>query len=289
MIITKLRLEEEHPMTSPVRPYPLPIVDLNLDSSAGDNGFTLNKSSGLGPPTLTKVVTGFDTNGIPIFDNVPQKRQIGLKISITPRLGQEFGDLRDQLYKMVSRSIFIRFMNGAEIIAQTTGFIKNIVPDMFTPKPEIVLDIECNEGDLKGPNAFDIPIATLNTLTPVINYEKGSAPTGLDLTYAVTATHSGFTISNHAEFWHVGDADVNNQFIVSYTFLNGDIITLSTHPRNKRLIRTRSGVDLDLAGYINPGAVWPKLYSGVNSFSWTFASSWGHFTAASYIPRYWGV
>src|SRR6187549_1695251 len=112
MIITRLRLEEEHPMVGPLRPYPLPIVDLNLDSSAGDNGYTLNKSSGLGPPTLSKVVTGFDSTGIPIFDNVPQKRQIGLKISITPHLGQVYGDLRDQLYKMVSRSIFIRFMNG---------------------------------------------------------------------------------------------------------------------------------------------------------------------------------
>lgn len=289
MIITKLRLEEEHPMTSPSRSWPLPLLDLNLDFSAGDNGYTLKGSSGLGPPTLVPVVIGFDATGTPIMDNIAQKRLISLKIGLTPKLNQTYGDLRDALYKFVSRGMFVKLMYGAEIICQTRGFIKNITPDAFTNKPEIIIDIECNEGDFAAPQPNNVPIATLNTLTPVIVYEQGSAPAGIDLTYAVTATHSGFTISNHAEFWHVGEGDVTNQFIVSYTFLNGDTIYISTHPKNKRITRVRAGVEMDLAGYINPGAVWPKLYSGVNSFAWTFASSWGHFTAASYIPRYWGV
>ena len=49
MIITKLRIQEEHPMasTTPAKVYPLPTCDLNVDSSAGENGYILKVADGL--------------------------------------------------------------------------------------------------------------------------------------------------------------------------------------------------------------------------------------------------
>lgn len=289
MIITKLRVEEEHPMASSTTSWPQPLLDLNLDLTAGENGYVLKSAAGLGPPSLVAVVEGFDITGIPVMNNVPEKRQIVLKIGLSPQLGQSYGSLRDFLYKLIDRTVFVKFMNESEIVGQTTGFIRNVDPVHFSNKPEIELTIECVEGDLASPFVVNIPIGTLNTLNPVIVYEDGTAPTGLDLVINVTANHSGFLISNHSKFWHSGSADVVNQFQVTYAFLTGDQIFISTHPRNKRILLVRAGVQYDLAGYINAGAVWPKLYSGVNSFTWTFAASWMTFTSASYYPRYWGV
>lgn len=289
MIITKLRIQEEHPMTNPTASWPLPLVDLNLDLSAGENGYILKDSVGLGPPPLVAIVVGFDVSGIPVMESFPEKRQVVLKIGLTPQLGQSYGGLRDSLYNLISRTVFFKLMNDSEVIAQTTGFISKIEPAHFTNRPEIQVTIESEEGDFVGPFAVDIPLATLDTDTPVIMYDEGSAPTGLDLVFDVTAIQSGFIISNHSEFWHAGSADITNEFEVTYPFLVGDEVFISTHPRNKRITLIRSAVEYDLAGYINAGAVWPKLYSGVNSFEWSLLDTWMTFSSASYIPRYWGV
>ena len=289
MIINKVRLQEEHPMTSPSDSWPLPICDLNLDITSGENGYILKNWEGLGPPELVSVVEGFDSTGIPIFTSVPEKRIIVLKLAFEPSPHQSYGQLRASLYKYISRTIFVQLMKDSLLIAQTSGFIRNMEPDHFSSKPGMIITIECQDGDFVGPLSIGIPLATLDVAQPIINYVDGDAPTGLDFQFTVDADTSGFTISNHSEFWHAGSGDVNNEFVVDFPFLDNDVVTMSTHPKNKRLTLLRSSVTSDLAGYINAGAVWPKLYSGVNSFAWTLHGSWMTFNNASYMPRYWGV
>lgn len=291
MIINKIRLQEEHPMMGVSTSWPLPSCDLNIDSSAGNNGYILKDSTGLGPPTLTAVVEGFDIYGVPIMGSVADKRDIVLKIGLAPGLGQSYGVLRDNLYKYIDRSVVVSFMNDSLVIAQAMGYIQQVEPVHFSNQPEMQITIECEDGEFSGPQSIAIPLSTLNTLHPVFNYEEGTAPVGLDLqfTYTAVAAGTGFTISNHSKFWHMGIGDVTNVFQLSYPFATGDVITVSTKPRDKSITRLRAGVILDLAGYINGGAVWPKLYPGVNAFDWSFASSWMTWISASYIPKYWGV
>jgi hypothetical protein len=152
------------------------------------------------------------------------------------------------------------------------------------------MTIRCEDDpDFVSPRSTPISTTLLNASPVVIPYEQGTAPTGLDLVFAVTANHSNFTISGHNTLWYEGDTPLDNDFTVTYNFLIGDIIAISTHPKKKKLTRTRASVDLDLAGYLNQGAVWPRLYSGVNVFTWDIATSWMSWTSASYVPRYWGV
>jgi hypothetical protein len=182
-------------------------------------------------------------------------------------------------------------MNDSMIIAQTTGFIKMVEAVHFSNQPDIQLTIECQEGEFSAPSSVDIPFVDLNTANPVINYEDGTAPTGLELqfTYTAVAVGSGFTIFNHSRVWYVGADEVYNQFTLDYPFETGDVVTVSTQPRKKRITLLRDGLTYDLAGYINGGAVWPKLYPGVNAFEWTFDATWMSWVSASYIPKYWGV
>ena len=289
MIITKLRLQEEHPMSSAGGSWPLPVCDLVVDPSAGENGYILEDSQGLDPPDFVEIVEGYDVAGIPIMSNVPQKRQIVLKIGLSPRLGQSFSSLRDALYRFISRNVYIKFMNDALVTAQTTGHVSKCETVSFTAQPQITMTIDCVDGELSAPYSFAIPLTTLVGTTGIaINYEEGTAPTGLDLQFIITATADGFNISNYVQTWYNGVSALN-QFGISYEFLVGDVITISTQPRNRSLSVVRAGVKKDLAGYINQGAVWPRLYPGVNIFDWTFASSWMTWNSASYVPRYWGV
>lgn len=289
MIINKIRLQEEHPMTGSSDSWPLPLCDLNLNANAGANGYILKDSVGFAPPALVSVVEGFDQYGIPIMGSIPEKREIALKIGLNPQLGQTYSSLRDALYKYIDRSVFVKLMNDAKVIAQTSGYIRQFDATHFSNLPDIQMTIECETGEFSSPVELVIPTSEVNTLHPIINYEEGTAPTGMELTFTVTASHDGFSISNHSRFWHAGEGDVSNVFQMSYPLITGDVVTFCTQPRDKHITLVRSLVTYDLAGYINAGAVWPKLYSGVNTFDWDFSSSWMTWTSATYIPKYWGV
>lgn len=293
MIITKIRLEEEHPMAftgaGGTTYWPLPSCDLNLDSSAGENGYLIKAAEGFGPPSVTAIVEGFDATGIPIFGPAMDTRTVSLRIGLVENIDKTVSELRDDLYKFMSKSVIISFMNDALTVAQISGFIREFDPTHFASQPEIKLLIECTDGVFTSPIPVNIPVATLNTLSPVIVYNEGTAPTGMVLIFEVTVNHSNFSITNHGKAWHSGSGAVNNNFTVTYPFLDNDIVTLSTHPKDKRLTVLRGANTVDLAGYLNSGAVWPQLYSGVNAFGWTFDNTWMLWTGASYIPRYWGV
>lgn len=281
MIITNIRLEEKQPMMGSTGSWPLPVVDFNLDPSAGLNGYILKEAQGLDPPNLSSIVEGFDINGNPVMGSIPDKRQIVFRIGLNPRLGQSYGSLRDALYKYINRTVLVDLMNGSLIIAQAQGYIQVVESVHFSNQPNVQMTVECEDGEFLAPFAVDIPLSDLTTLEPIINYEDGTAPTGFEFQFNVTANHTGFTISS--------PANDNNEFNLNYPFLIGDVVTVSTQPKDKRVTLLRAAVTYDIAGYVNSGAVWPKLYPGVNAFEWTFEASWMTWVYARYIPRYWGV
>lgn len=297
MIITKIRVQEEHPMAGygvgdiGSTSWPVPFLDLELNSSAGDNGYLIKNSVGLGPTTLTAIVIGFDSNGVPIKDVEASPREVALRIQLTPALGQTFSELRSELYKFNGKGLVLSLMNGARVIARAMGFIKTFETIHFSNQPEIQITIECEDGYFEAPYELEIPTDTglLEAAQPILTYEEGDAPTGFKLEFNVTGNNSLMQIYNHAKAWHSGRGDVSNIFKVTYPMITGDVVTINTHPNDKRITVVRGLETLDLAGYVNAGAVWPKLYPGVNVFDWFFGSSWMSFTRFSYIPRYWGV
>jgi len=291
MIISKVRLQEEHPMLgSGSIQWPLPYCDLHVDSYAGSNGYICKNIFGLGPPEFLPVVQGFDIAGVSVYDSVPEKREIALRVGFQPTSGKDISELRSSLHRYISRSILVSFMHESDVIAQTKGYISKFESVHFSNEPEVQMTIVCGSGDLQAPNIISIPTAVIDVASPVIAYNEGDAPTGLDIVikYASGTPAAGFTISNYGKFWYDGVA-VDNQFIVTYSIINNDEITLKTHPNDRKLTLLRSGTTYDLAGYLNPGAVWPRLYPGVNTFTWNLNSLAFTWLSASYRPRFWGV
>lgn len=295
MIINKIRIQEEHPMAGfgvgdegPTT-WPVPFLDLDLNSDAGDNGYLIKNAVGLGPTDRSAVVIGFDGLGIPIKGSVPAKRETVIRIELVPTLGQSISNLRDELYKFLDKSVIVSLMNGSETVADTPGFIKDFEVVHFAAQPEIQLTIECEDGYFYAPEPLEVPLSLLLSAQPIITYEKGTAPTGFTLEFVVSAPNSFFEILNHSKFWHSGRGDVANIFKVTYGLTYGDTVVLNTTPTDRSIVLTRGGNKFDLAGYLNAGAVWPQLYPGVNVFEWFFDDSWMAFTKMSYTPRYWGV
>lgn len=289
MIITKLRIQEEHPMQGDTIAWPLDYCDLHVDSSAGYNGYILKNAVGIGPPDFISAVEGFDVNGVPIMESVPDKREIALRVAFRPGIGQSVQQLRSDLYRYISRSVSLSFMNQAQTLARINGFIQKFETLHFSSQPEIQITIRCKTGEFSSPTPVTIPLSVIDNAAPIITYNEGDAPTGLDLKFTVTAAHSDFTISNYGKFWHSGEGTVDNQFIMTYDFEIDDEITICTTPGKRKITLLRSAVEYDLAGYLNGGVVWPKLYPGVNTFDWDILDTWMSWDSATYTPKFWGV
>lgn len=277
-------------MTDGTKKYPVAICDFNIDSSAGQNGYLLKGIQGIDPPKINAVVEGFDSSGYPIMGPVSEKRVLSCRVALKPGLGQTYSSLREELYGFMGRSLRVDLMQGPRTIAIATGYIPNVEAVHFSERPDLQVNINCDLGELVAPESVPIPLELLNVAQPIISYPDGSAPTGLNLQFTVTANHSaGFDIYNHAQLWYSGNGSVDNHFTVAYPLLTGDVVTLDTNNNSKRVSLVRSSVTHDLAGYLNRGAVWPKLHKGVNVWNWTLDASWMTLNSASYTPRFWGV
>lgn len=293
MIITKIRLQEQNPMAAEnVANWPLPFIDLYVNSEAGINGYILKDVQGLDPPKINAVVEGFDAIGTPVMGASVDTRTIAFKIGLNSQSGKTNSELRDAIYRFMNRTVVIQLMNGPIVQAETTGYIQQLDIELFTNQPEVTVSIECDDGEFSAPNSIAIPITDIDKAVPIINYHEGTAPTGLDLKfkYVSGSPGSGFSIFNHSKVWNPDKVvPLANIFEFVYPFANNDIITLSTHPKKKRLTLLRGTTEYDLAGYVNGGAIWPKLYPGVNTFEWTLDAAWVQWISASYVPKYWGV
>lgn len=308
MILTKIRLLEQYPMSTynfawpppeEIVSWPLPTIDLDLDVNAGWNGYIFQGAVGLDPPDFSAIVIGFDSNGVPIKDTALAKRDIALKIALSPNLGQTYSHLRDAIYRLVNRSILVQLMNGAEVTAQVTGFVKSLEATHFTNSPEVLLTIECDESWFSGPEEITVPYFSVNdTEQPIINYTVGTAPTGITLIFNVVApSPTGFKIYDHAKLWYEGPelrstsftSGLYTLFEVGFPLLTTDVVTMTTQIKDQRVMVYRGGVDYDITGYVNAGAVWPQLYSGVNTWRWSLDPSWSALSVLKYRPRYWGV
>lgn len=290
MTITNIRLQEKHPVVIGGLTKALPACNLSISSTSGENSYLLKKAVGLGPPSLISVVEGFDINGIPILDSVAANgRELGFRIGLSPKPGHYVHDLREALYKYISRPLLISFMNESIVVAQVDGYIREYNAEMFSNQPEIELLVTCELGYFTSPLALAVPLASLNTLTPVINYDEGTAPTGFDMQFTVTVAHNNFKIFNHARTWYSGAIVPSNKFEITYSFLVGDVVTVSTQANARAINLLRSSVNYDISGNLNAGAVWPKLYTGVNTFEWDLDSVWMTIDFARYNPKFWGI
>jgi len=288
MMINKLRIQESTPMTRGGVTWALPICDLNIDSSAGENGYLIRDVVGIDPPDLNAIIVGFDTNGNPVYGNYSEGREVSIRIELVPVGSQTVSELRDALYKFVSRGLTLSFMYDSVVKATWSCAIKTIEAVHFSNKPEVKLILSSKYATFSGPSLIQIPPATLATANPIINYTEGTTPADLAFVFLASGSSSSFRIYNHAQEWHDGTYSLATNFEVTKAFVSGDYVSITSTPETQTVFLTHLGANSDLEGYLNAFAVWPKLIPGVNAFDWTFNVGWSVFNAY-YRPRFWGV
>jgi len=280
MIVTSIRILNKHRLSSDPTAY----VDLALNSTAGENGYILKRHEGLDPSETITFTEGFGPGGSPVNTSRPEKKEIVLHVGFVAGQAGTYSELRDRLYRMMSRSVRILLMSGETILAEITGWIRSFDVELASNQPDAQLTIKCDDGFFVSPTQIAVPTAGLSKSIPIINGIIGTAPASFYMAVVMTSNAALFGVNNNAgvdggDPWH---------FTVGYPFLTGDHVAIQTEFNNRSVIRTRSSVALDITSYLQPGSTWPSLYPGEENkfYLWVSAFNWD---SISYYPKYWGV
>jgi hypothetical protein len=149
------------------------------------------------------------------------------------------------------------YVDGA-LFATTTGTVESFANSMFSADPEVNISLICYDPDFYAPDPVTVSgNSVVDTSVQTIPY-AGTSPVGVVFTMTLNTDLAGFQIYN-------SKPDGSNQiFDVEGTLKNGDIITITSIPRQKSIMMDRSGIDSSILFYVQPSSDWITLDNGDN-------------------------
>lgn len=257
----------------------LPIVGLDNVTSK----YIVKSIDGLGPPDLdVGLKIALDNSGK--FQNVrTQNREIVALIALNPAIGsgETVADIRQAVYGLISLDktpVTIDFMLAGAVQVTTSGWIKKFETNIFSADPQLQVTFGCLTAFLSAPALVNVTLGTLSKSNPSIT-NPGTAPSGFDMEFTLTAPISSFSITNQA--------DPTQFMLITFAFLSGDKIIIDTRTGLRNVQYVRGGVTNSLLQYLSSDSTWLTLAGGVNNFFTNTGSfNWNVF---KYWPLYWGV
>lgn len=254
-----------------------------LDTS---NGFVVKEITGLDPvnATLTTSVMA-QRDGAQAQNARRETRNITMKLGLAPDFVVSTVDsLRQSLYGwfMPKLNIGMSFYKDGVLYATASGQVESFENALFSADPEIDISIICYDPDLYAPAAVTTSLATVSTTdTHTFAYE-GTTETGVIFTLTIDRTVTDFTLYNTAP-----DNSVQ-AFIISGSFVAGDVVTINSIAGQKSVIMTRSGIDSSILYWMDTSSTWITLQKGNNLFR-AFADGAALAYTFTYTPKYGGI
>lgn len=230
---------------------------------------------------------GLDT-GDKYYDFVMRPRELVMRTVLNPNyiLNERAGDLRDELYKMISSNrngeLKIIMRNGTTAIGQLFGRVTKFEVPHFSKIQELQMTLVCEDPFIRA--IADTELEE-DLLGPGPSYEINSAvstaPHGCVIVMEVTTNTTSFILTEQA-------ADYDWKFQVSYSpgFQVGDIITISSVYNDKYVKFLRGVTETHIADRVTSGSQWPMLFPGVNTL---YRNAQVKLTKVAYKNAFWGV
>jgi hypothetical protein len=261
----------------------LPPITFPTFGASAKSPYVIKEVDGLGPPEANPMIST-TMNNTGVYKGLkPSLREITITLRINPFniLGKTPAELREEyIYEMLmptyKQPLYVGLLDetGAEI-RTASGYVKTITPNPFSEIPEIQLVISCLRPYFRGAQGT-IAAEGAAAGTRIVTY-PGNAPGGVNYTVNLTAAMSSFTFGlNHRQYFHL-----------TFPFLIGDRIVISTEPGSQRAYVSRVGGSIDLSAAISSDDDWPLLdQQGANEIN-TLTSSYT-FGSSSFNVNYWG-
>lgn len=228
------------------------------------------------------------------YDVALKARQIVMRLILKPRfqLDESYSDVRDALYRLISRSrtgiLTLHLNSGAGVVAAIDGSIVKFEASHFEQVPEVQITFSCPDPMFRSPSPVIFGPGKLSSTSPVtIPDSISTAPHGFHMHIQFTTSTPTFTMQDAAT-----SPDWKFKIVPAGGFLSGDLLHLDTDLANNHVYFVRGGVTTYLADKIEPGSIMPVIFPGANVFyvaelnAGAFLFNWVDF---SYYPAFWGV
>jgi hypothetical protein len=240
--------------------------------------------------------TGLETYG-KFYDYGMKPREIVMKIALNPRfnLGEDYADVRDELYRAISSSrfgqIIVHFNADGTNVGKTTAQITKFETTHFAQLPEVQLTLRCDDPFFQSIDPVKYDIEDLNPsnvggplANPIIISDGlSTAPHGFQMEITFLASSAGLTIQDKSI-----DYEWKFSIYPSAGFTNGCKLYFSSDRINKYLYMTQGAVTTYLMDRIDVSSIWPILFPGTNSFYIPEIASI-RIDKVEFYANYWGV
>lgn len=253
------------------------------------NPYNVRAIIGLDADNIVPKYYGVSGNSAASFHHLSlQDRELVMRIQLNPRAQQDesYSSLRDDLYKLIASSrtglIQIRFLDGEDVVAAISGFVRKFEAPHFERTPEVQLTIDPTDPMLRALDPVNVDISGLDPLLTTIVDNVSTAPHGFEFGMSFLGFVATFSITNPFDSsWSFDVSPVGG-------FGAGDVLHFSSDPKDKKLHIERGPIEIPLADVIAPGSVWPILFPEDNPFSCENAElmQWAYIR---HYPTYWGV
>lgn len=243
-----------------------------------ESNFQVISITGLNPPNAQinrSTVVGVD--GSKYNSSKLDERNIVITVKLT-------GDVEANrlfLYRFCPTKAWCKFYyknNSRDVYIE--GYVETVECDLFTNDERMQISIICPDPYFKALEAIvddiskslaafrfpfsinvdnPIPISTINLerITRVQN--ESETKTGLIITARFQFAVNKLEIKNTL---------TNENFILNYSFLENDVLTINTNKGNKSVILVRNSVEYNLIPYMVKGSKFFELDIGDNYFSY---------------------
>jgi len=256
---------------------------LSLPISDYSNGYLVSDIEGLGPvkATLTSASMA-QLDGAQPQSSRRDVRNITFKIELKPNYSDTTVDsLRTALYAYLlpKAVVGIKIYRDGSSWGLTTGTVESFDNTLFTQKPEMDGSIICYDPDFYGPSVVSVSGSTVaDTTTQAINY-AGTSDAGVIFTLNVNRSIAGFNLYN------IKPDGTTQTFLYEGALVNGDVVVVTSIPRQKSIIKTTSGTPSSVLAGVDSSSAWISLGSGINEFRAAVSGAAIPYTI-QYTPKY---
>jgi len=244
-------------------------LSTNLKAPGTNDRFHPKAIYGLDPDELIAKFYGFGGDNIAYYRIGMKTREIVMRLVLRPNweLGETYSDLRDDLYRAISRNrgskVQVLLKAGPTIVAEAMGYIRRFEVPLFNKDPELQITIECDDPFFRSYTGIEFLTADFDATGYIsLPDQISTAPHGFEAQFTVLNALSSFTIQD--------DSVPNWAFTFTNTagagFIAGDILYLNSVTGQLEVRVTRSAVDTGLLDNLDTDSIWPLIFPGDNQF-----------------------
>lgn len=244
-------------------------LNLPLEDSSG--GFVVREIQGLDPVKATLVSSSFaNMDGEQFHSSRRDPRNIKLKLGLSPDWStSDVEALRKMLYqyfmpKSNPKFIFHMYDKYATDVSlefldlEIDGRIETFDGPLFVADPVVDISVMCFNPDFVDPTNVIFNGNTVSDVTQAdLNY-LGTVDTGVVFNLHINRVIADFTI------YHTAPDGSLDSIYISYPFLAGDLLTISSVIGAKSVLLTRAGVQTSILYALSPQSGWLTLEPGDN-------------------------